>query len=361
MTRPLVLLFGMPRSGTTWIGKILDSHPDTLYRHEPDAGGALDHVPWVAGANEAPAAGPALRAFVRGLPDMNSPKVAASLPVFPKRYCSRVRFSAHQASVWAAKAGEPLVGEMRVLSPLPYSRRDDVTVVWKSVESHTRIGAVARAVECRRAVVLLRHPCGQIASELRGETGGHFASTDRASEDYEIFRLLVETEPARRRGLRLQHLRELHPLQRLAWKWTLVNETALEGIQGLDGCLALRYEDVCRAPLESARALLAFCGLQWSEQTAAFVRRSTGEHRDAYYSVFKDPARAASRWTQELRPEQISMILDVVRDSPLAHWYSSTSPGNGTQEGALSWSSSNDRRASRSSFSHLPGVWSMLS
>ena len=31
-----ILLFGMPRSGTTWLGKIFDSHPQVLYRHEPD-------------------------------------------------------------------------------------------------------------------------------------------------------------------------------------------------------------------------------------------------------------------------------------------------------------------------------------
>ena len=34
--RPLIFLCGMARSGTSWLGKILDSHPDTLYRHEPD-------------------------------------------------------------------------------------------------------------------------------------------------------------------------------------------------------------------------------------------------------------------------------------------------------------------------------------
>ena len=32
-----VLIFGMPRSGTTWVGKIFDSHPEVMYLHEPDS------------------------------------------------------------------------------------------------------------------------------------------------------------------------------------------------------------------------------------------------------------------------------------------------------------------------------------
>src|SRR5690606_27189297 len=30
-----VLMMGFPRSGTTWLGTILDSHPRVLYFHEP--------------------------------------------------------------------------------------------------------------------------------------------------------------------------------------------------------------------------------------------------------------------------------------------------------------------------------------
>src|ERR1700712_540760 len=33
----IILVLGAPRSGTTWLAKIVDSHPDVLYRHEPDA------------------------------------------------------------------------------------------------------------------------------------------------------------------------------------------------------------------------------------------------------------------------------------------------------------------------------------
>ena len=42
----LVMVLGAPRSGTSWVGKIFDSHPDVLYRREEldafiHAGGAV--------------------------------------------------------------------------------------------------------------------------------------------------------------------------------------------------------------------------------------------------------------------------------------------------------------------------------
>ena len=359
MRHPFVLLFGMPRSGTTWVGKILDSHPGTAYRHEPDAGGTLNHVPWVIGREHPPSVGDALRGFAAGLLDVNTPKVAASLPVFPKQYRSRAQSAAHYATVWAAKAGEPLRLRTRVLSAVPASRRDDVTMVWKSVESLTRIGGLVRALDARRAIVLLRHPCGQIASGLRGETAGQFDDADRGSDDYGIFELLLETEPARRRGLALDHLRGLHPLQRLAWKWVLTYETALDGIDDVDGCLAVRYEDICDDPMKWALTLLEFCGLPWSEQTAAFVRASTSQHSDAYYSVFKNPAQAASRWRRDLDPEQVEMIFGVLRQSPLAEWYPPVTPADNAQEEAPSWP--RQKRPQPVSFNRLPGIWSILS
>ena len=35
--KEMILIQGRPRSGTTWLGKIFDSHPNVVYRHEPDS------------------------------------------------------------------------------------------------------------------------------------------------------------------------------------------------------------------------------------------------------------------------------------------------------------------------------------
>jgi hypothetical protein len=38
----------MPCSGTTWIGKTFDSHPNAPYRHEPNSSSALKPMPFIA-------------------------------------------------------------------------------------------------------------------------------------------------------------------------------------------------------------------------------------------------------------------------------------------------------------------------
>ena len=82
MSQGLTLLFGMPRSGTTWIAKIFDSHPDTLYRHEPDSGGTLNEVPFFPKTDQWEKHHRAVESFVRDLLAMNSSRVAGSLPIF---------------------------------------------------------------------------------------------------------------------------------------------------------------------------------------------------------------------------------------------------------------------------------------
>ena len=42
-----VFVIGGARSGTTFLAKLLDSHPDVLYRHEPDSVLVNTDIPFV--------------------------------------------------------------------------------------------------------------------------------------------------------------------------------------------------------------------------------------------------------------------------------------------------------------------------
>src|SRR5690349_8179034 len=68
-----ILGLGFPRFGTTWLAKIFDSHPDVLYRHEPDELTGPD--PSLAPAGQ-------IRTWLL----QRSPRAAAKRPNFPKSW-----------------------------------------------------------------------------------------------------------------------------------------------------------------------------------------------------------------------------------------------------------------------------------
>jgi len=309
---PLVLLFGLPRSGTTWAGKIFDSHPDTLYRHEPDSWSALAAIPLVAAREEAARHRETVRRFVRGLPGRRETKVAGSTPVFPKRYLAGWQQAWLRAGVLAAKGVARLRGECRV-PPVPgASDLRSAPVVWKSIESIGRMGLLADVLPQARGVLLVRHPCGFIASVLRGERSRRFTSGTPASEDYGVLESLLTTHGARRRGLSLAYLRTLTPAERLAWRWLLFNEKAMEEVAADGRFAVVRYEDLCRDPEATAGAMFQRVGLALDPQTREFLAASTRSDRGGYFSVYKDSARAAEHWRHELDAETAERVREVV-------------------------------------------------
>jgi hypothetical protein len=173
----------------------------------------------------------------------------------------------------------------------------------------------------RHAIVLLRHPCGHVASMLRGEMQGKFMYPP--SEDYEMFEILLNIRPARRRRLTLDYLVSLRPSERLAWLWVILCEKAMQDIQGLCDCTTIKYEDSCLQPERCARQMLEFCGLPWSLATAEFLKSSTAKENTKYYSVFKNPLHSAHRWQSDLS-EDVDRIYRIVGESDLLGFYPRT-------------------------------------
>jgi hypothetical protein len=316
MVSPVILLFGMPRSGTTWIGKIFDSHPDTLYRHEPDSWGLLNSMPLMAPVAQAAAFAPDIRAFCARLPGMKLTKVAASTPIFPKRYYSPLRYQLFRLNVVAAKAAARLFGEQPVRNLIRAADMPRIRLVWKSIESLGRLGVIERALQPCHAIHIARHPCGYVASVLRGESQRRFTSAVSASEDMGVLTQCLDTATARQHGLTLDGFKRMHPVERLAWRWVLYNAKAMQDIEGEPGCMTLRYEDLCRDPLGMAKQLFEFTGLPWNEQTEQFVAESTARDVGRYYSVVKDPLKAASKWKDELAAADIDRIYSIVAATP---------------------------------------------
>src|SRR5690606_12570975 len=102
----VVFVVGGARSGTTWLAKILDSHPDVLYRHEPDIVLRAPDLPSLCDDADIPRLLPAARRYFESLLDVRTLKSAGSMPVFAKSFQPGLVPKLRQAVALGLKAME---------------------------------------------------------------------------------------------------------------------------------------------------------------------------------------------------------------------------------------------------------------
>ena len=318
-----ILLFGAPRSGTTWLGKIFDSHPDVLYRHEPDSIQEDFGLPWICPPEMSAALAAGAVDYLERLIRTGTLKTSSVRPLFPKHYRDPLRQAAHGGLVWTLRGlgalGDALGASSRRLNAVRIPdlvRRDTATlrVVVKSVSAHGRARAFADAAPAARIVVILRDPWGYVASVLRGATQGKFGSAQPLD-------WIPDSGPGRRHGLTAALLAAMPETERLAWNWTAINEQLLDDLADRPNVRIVRYDELCDRPEPLARELFAFADLAWHPQTERFIARSTRhDGPEHYYGVFRDAAHAPQRWRQEMPAEDQHRIAAILRRSRLAQF-----------------------------------------
>lgn len=314
----LLLLFGMPRSGTTWLAKIIDSHPDVVYRHEPDSENKLS-LPIMATDDVDYAE--ELRHFAHQLKSYRSVRTCGKAPFFEKSYFNPLTFAVFKGSVWLSKLARRFDANGKILESIA-DTPSELTVLWKSIESVGRIEPIMRALPHAKMVFIMRHPCGQIASTLRGENKRKFASGSATSEDYGVYTQLLKQNYAKQNGLTLDYIQSLNPVQRLAVRWVLFNEQALNNLDAYPSrSLLVRYRDICNQPVYKSKEIFKFAGLSWTNQSEAFLNRSVSTNKEAYYSVYKSPNTSLNVWKTELSDVNIDEIKQIISGSRAGQFY----------------------------------------
>ena len=313
----MLFIVGMPRSGTTWLAKIFDSHPRVLYRHEPDIARRPAELPVYCPPDQVERYLPQAKSYLSAALAVRNTRTVGTRPLFEKEYRTRLAHTARAGLILGIKTIERIdrlsAWARRVSVPdLVRPGTVPALTVFKSVNALGHLNLLMRASPGARAVLIVRHPCGHVASILRGQRLGKFESGIGSGDDLKFFQHLALTPEAECHRLDTTAFRGMTSVERLAWRWALSNDKAMADFADDHRLQVVRYEDLCADPMAVARALFAATGLDWSDRSERFVAASTescGE--EAYYGLQRDPARAAGKWREELTAEDAARVLGV--------------------------------------------------
>lgn len=313
-----ILVAGAGRSGTTWLGKLLDASPWVLYRHEPDNLRRLDWFRDVPSRIEPEDPAPRPReAFQEALWRCAERHALHFIrpPRFRKAFLRNGTLAALELALRAAgRLQRTRSPELPLPGLLWHGDAGRARLVVKSVTSNMRLAWIRRHFPEIRIVLIVRHPGGYLSSWMRGSRSeGWRGFGDRGRLDPTVL-------PLRRR----EHARWLDryekgtPFERELIYWIVANETPLLELGRDEGVTTVVYEDLCEAPASVVARVYEACDLEMGAQTRGFVEASTSRHDERFHAVFKDPRKAASEWRERLAEAEVERVEGWLAETSLA-------------------------------------------
>jgi hypothetical protein len=314
--RRFILLLGTPRSGTTWLASLLNSHRDVLYSHEPLSrlqGPRLE--PLVermkqAGFLEEDERHTVLQEWCRADPDCRRP------PFFNKSFL--------WSPAWLQMLGWTLVrGTKRgyqafrwCFTPAPHRAFD---LLIKDIDWSKHTPAIVRAMN-PILINIIRHPCAVAASQLRGQRLGLMPDADRAKWLREHEDLCTPL------GFDAGTIRKMGTCEFIGLEWLVQNVTYLDVARSHPRSMVIVYENLCRDTRGVLRGIFDFLDWGLGPQTEKFIARSTRESRfqilrwlrgkQQYFAVFKNSAKSAESWRTELTELEKQQVLSIASAFP---------------------------------------------
>jgi hypothetical protein len=304
-TAPL-LVTGLPRSGTSWTGKMLEASGQVVYVNEPMS------------TKRPPGGSPGvLNATVHHKFQYVDPQADAEwrrafadtlrLRFRPGAEIAAVRSPYHLArgaKYAAAFTMGALRGKVAML--------DDPNALFSAPWLTETMGV--------RTVVVVRDPVGMIGSwrqlGWKPDLGEWLAQPALMRDHLEGDRELIERAHASGDWL-----------EQMICLWTVGNRF-VDGLRDRDGISIWRYEDLAHDPLDRYEALYRWCGLDWSVAASDAIREATtasgDQHRGFAWTLkggisrtaFRrmDSRAAVSQQDRRLDPDEIERVRSATGD-----------------------------------------------
>ena len=260
----LVLLMGMPRSGTSWLSQIFDSHPNVNFKLSPLFSYAFKNVV-----------------------DQDSSKIEW-IDFFKQVYKSNDRFINQQDRRDAAQYP---VFKDKLKKPEYLAIKD--------TRYHNLIDTIIKLFNDVKIIYIVRNPCGAINSWLK--TKKEFPETAD-----------VDTE------WRTGDCRKTGPEEFWGFDdWVKLTNYYLDLANKYPKkIMIIKYKDLVDLPIEQTEKMFNFVGFKISSQTVDFLKKCNSKHSINDYSVYKSK-KVKDKWKKELDPKIIKEILEKIKGTKL--------------------------------------------
>lgn len=269
MIGSIATLAGVPRSGTSWLGMLVDSSPTVNYRFQPF--------------------------FAYAFKDSVGPDSP------PEEFAALMERMDSFADEFLVQADKRRAGLY------PTFVKDDPTtcLALKMCRYQYLLPAMLDHLPTMRLVGIVRHPCGVLHSWM-----DHPKEFPPGSEPLTQWR----TGECKNGG---------RPEEFFGfYKWREVAHLYLDlAAKHPHRVRVVRYEDLVADTEQQVHELFDFLGLEVTGQTEEFVRTCHANHLDNPYAVFKDPS-VATRWRTGLDPLIQRAVAREVEGTPLERFLS---------------------------------------
>lgn len=319
MTR--VLIAGIPRSGTSWIGRTLGKAEDTLYLHEPDSESVhpfavrakqeLGRYPALAGADRARDYELLWRSAF-GLESHNASSVGRFVRKARARFVMRLLKATPKDELdrVIASAGTYRPFNITVAAALAVPRRPQRAfdnIVVKSVHSPLALDWIVE--RCHpRVLVVFRHPLNTIASWL---------ALSLPDQDRGLDRNPIVVERVLEWGVSLPDER-WSPLARAAWHYGVLTCALQASADRHPDWVVVSHDHLCTNPAVFFPQVAAGLELPWGTDAENFLNESNrpGER----YKTYRVASELPERWRERLSDAQVEEIRRVLMEFPVRGW-----------------------------------------
>jgi len=264
MFEEIIVVMGMPRSGTSWLSQIFDSCPQVRFRLSP-----LFSYEFKNYVNETSS----------------------------KELWEHVLRGAYKSDNDFMNQSE-----RRKFGQYPSFKKKDAKprhLVIKDTRFHNLTERMLDLFDNLKMVAIVRHPCGAIHSWLA--TPSEFPQGADPMKEW-------RTGSCRKMGYG-----EFWGFN----DWKQVTRLHLRLERHMSSRFIIqRYEDLVKNPVKETQKLFRFFGLHYTEQTESFIEASQAVHVDGEYAVFKNPS-VKDRWRSELHHEIQKTIIEEIKGGDL--------------------------------------------